>query len=336
MTAMSFPDWMPEDKPAPWPKGKSQRLVGSGQTLYHGGVTCVDPATGKFVKGIGTDPTLVAYGFLEHWADDGIVDNSADAFTEEVFVASDCRLMTFTGTSLTDAHEGATAFIVDDQTMSLSSNSGVRPVGGKILEVVSATSAYVWIHPDLSIILANKTALISSQAQLDVPLASFVDADGDPIAKFSSASSPTYGFTLVDSKSLAIRWNNDATPGTALGRVNLPQDLDDAAPIVLHFLCSKSGATVGDATTLTIAAYFQTVAALHDADADCGGVTNALTGNATAKTVAELTRSIAAADVPPAPCSLTFTVTPTAGLLATDDLLLHACWVEYTRKPLTA
>lgn len=178
--------------------------------------------------------------------------------------------------------------------------------------------------------------LKTAQAHLPIPLTSFLDADGDPLAKFVSAASPTFGFNLADSKALNLRWNNDATPGTALCNVALPQDLDDTAAIVLHFLCSKSGATLGDATTLTITAFFQTVAALHDADADCGGVTGALVGNAAAKTVAELTLSIAAGDVPPAPCGLTFTVTPTAGLLGTDDLMIHAVWIEYKSKILTS
>lgn len=177
---------------------------------------------------------------------------------------------------------------------------------------------------------------LTAQAHLPIPLTSFLDADGDPLAKFVDAGSPTFGFNLANSEALNLRWNNDATPGTALCNVALPQDLDDTAAIVLHFLASKSGATIGDATTLTITAFFQTVAALHDADADCGGVTGALTGDATAKTVAELTLSIAAGDVPAAPCSLTFTVTPTAGLLGTDDLMIHAVWIEYKRKILTS
>lgn len=179
-------------------------------------------------------------------------------------------------------------------------------------------------------------ALKTTQAHLPIPLTSFLDADGDPLAKFTSESAPSFGFNLADSKALNIRWNNDATPGTALCNVALPQDLDDTAAISLHFLCSKSGATVGDATTLTITAFFQTAAALHDADADCGGVTGALVGNATAKTVAELSLTIAAGDVPPAPCSLTFTVTPTAGKLGTDDLMIHAAWIEYKPKLLAS
>ena len=68
-----------------------------------------------------------------------------------------------------------------------------------------------------------------------------------PEAAFSEAN-PTFGFNLADSEALNLRWNNHATPGAALCQVGLPQDLDESQPAVLEFLCSKSGATVGDAT----------------------------------------------------------------------------------------
>lgn len=335
MSAMSSPDWMPTCKPAPWPKVSSQRLPGSGQTLYHGALICVDSA-GKFVKGIGTDPTLVAYGFLEHRADDGVANNSADAFSGEVLVYSDVRLVTFSGTALTDAHEGASAFIVDDQTMSITSNSGTRPIGGQIVEVVSATSAYVHVHPVLSVLLAARVAAGSAQATIPVPFGGAMLAAGTPMAAFADNASSNPGVTLANSKAVALRWNNNGTQTAVwLPSIPMPQDLDDAADIVIHALASKSGATVGDATTFTFAAFFQTAAALHDADTDCGGASSALTGDATAKTVAEVTRTIAAADVPAAPCVLSLSVKPTDGTLGTDDAMIHAIWIEYTRKPLT-
>lgn len=172
----------------------------------------------------------------------------------------------------------------------------------------------------------------TANACMHIPLTSFLDADGDPLAKFASAGTPTFGFNLADSEALNIRWNNDATPGTALCQFSLPADLDDAQDAYLEFLCSKSGATVGDATTLTITAFITKDGDLHDADADCGGVTGALTGNATAKTLKALSRTIGNADIPAAARSMTFTVTPTAGLLGTDDLMLHSVRFRYHRK----
>jgi hypothetical protein len=61
-----------------------------------------------------------------------------------------------------------------------------------------------------------------------------------------------------------------------------------------------------------------------------------MVGTATAKTVAELTLSIAAGDVPAAPCSLSFSIKPTNGLLGTDDVIIHDMWFEVTRQLLTA
>lgn len=176
------------------------------------------------------------------------------------------------------------------------------------------------------------TDATTSEASIPIPLTSFLDADGDPLVKFVNAASPTFGFALVDSEALCLRWNNDASPGTALCQVTLPEDLDADAAMVLEFLCSKTGATVGDATTLTITAFLTAPGALHDADADAGGVTGALVGNAAAKTTALLSRTIAAADIPDGAHTMTFTVTPTAGTLGTDDLCLHAVRLRYKRK----
>lgn len=179
---------------------------------------------------------------------------------------------------------------------------------------------------------ALETDAATANASMSIPLASFLDADGDPLAKFVSAASPTFGFNLADSEALNLRWNNDATPGTALCQIAIPKDLDDTANAYLEFLCSKSGATLADATTLTIAAYIVAEGNLHDADANCGGVTAALVGDAAAKTTDKLSLTIAAADIPSGAESMTFTVTPTAGTLGTDDLMIHAVRLKYTRK----
>lgn len=172
----------------------------------------------------------------------------------------------------------------------------------------------------------------STQAQINVPLASGILAAGTPLAAFADNASSNPGITLADSKAVGVRWNNNGTQVAVWYGVALPQDLDDTADIVLHALVSKTGATVGDAVTLTFAAFFQTVAALHDADTDCGGASSALTGDATAKTVTELTRTIAAADVPAAPCALSLSIKPTNGTLGTDDAIVSGLWIEYKRK----
>lgn len=198
------------------------------------------------------------------------------------------------------------------------------------------TSQAATIATHTTQIAASLTDRTTVNQIMPIPLTSFLDADGDPLAKFVSEAMPTFGFNLADSEALCLRWNNDANPGTALCQVTLPKDLDDTAPAYLEFLCSKSGATLADAVTLTVAAFIVAAGDLHDADADCGGVTGALTGDATAKTTAVLSLTLAAADIPANARSMTFTVTPTAGLLGTDDLLIHQVQLRYKRKVQTS
>lgn len=239
-----------------------------------------------------------------------------------------------------------TAFLVDNQTVALTSNAGARGIAGIITEV---RDGLVWVYqgPHVAGLIAIAASEVSdvdslqadavtANAIMRIPLTSFLDADGDPLAKFVSAGSPTFGFNLADSEALNLRWNNDATPGTALCQIALPPDLDDTAAAQLEFLCSKSGATVGDATTLTITAFIIAAGDLHDADANAGGVTGALVGNAAAKTTALLSLTIAAADIPASARSMTFTVTPTAGTLGTDDLMIHDVRLRYKRKLLAS
>jgi len=244
---------------------------------------------------------------------------------------------------------GKVCFVVDDQTVALTNGTDTRAIAGLITEVRDGRP-YIWMGPHVAalLIIAASEASQVDTAQVDidalqadaatanayvhVPLTSFLDADGDPLAKFVSAGTPTFGFNLADSEALNLRWNNDATPGTALCQLSLPPDLDDSAAAQLEFLCSKSGATVGDATTLTCTAFILAAADLHDADANAGGVTDALVGNATAKTTKKLTLTIAAGDIPADAHSMTFTVTPTAGTLGTDDLMVHSVRLRYTRK----
>lgn len=244
---------------------------------------------------------------------------------------------------------GKVCFMVDDQTVALTNGSDTRGIAGLITEVRD-DQVFVWQGPHVAalIVIAASEASQLDTAQVDIdalqadavtanavmhiPLTSFLDADGDPLAKFVSAGSPTFGFNLADSEALNLRWNNDAAPGTALCQVNIPDDLDDTADAQLEFLCSKSGATVGDATTLTLTAFIIKPGDLHDADANAGGVTDALVGNAAAKTTKLLTRTIGNADIPAGTGrSMTFTVTPTAGLLGTDDLMIHAVRLRYKR-----
>ncbi|GMV19454.1 MAG: hypothetical protein AMXMBFR56_76780 [Polyangiaceae bacterium] len=162
-----------------------------------------------------------------------------------------------------------------------------------------------------------------------IPLKFVTKLNGTPIPDFTNEAQPSMGYDLADSESEAIRWNNDAAPGAVVGGFEVPSDRRPNTPMTVCLLASKSGATVGDTCPFTLGVFFQTVGALHDADADAGGDTTALVGGAPAKTVQKATRAIASADIPAPPAKCTVTCKPKATKLGTDDAFLHEAYVEY-------
>jgi hypothetical protein len=330
----------------------------AANVLILGGTIVCRNATGYAVVGVDDNNALPAVGLAAADIDNRTTAPSGGAAgAENVEIIYGVHELFFTGSTPVP---GQVVYVVDNQTVSLDSDSGTRGIAGYVSEVVG-TSVYVQMGPTIAgqIVIAAAEAADLDQAQLDinavearalalevdaatanawihVPLNSFTADDGTPLAKFADAGTPTFGLNVADSETLCIRWNNDATPGTIRGQVALPPDLDDAAAITVEFLASKSGATLGDATTLTLASYLLSEGDLHDADTAVASVTNALVGNAIAKTTDVLTATIAHGDVPVGARSLVFTVTPTAGKLGTDDLLVHAVGIRYTRKVQTA
>ena len=256
----------------------------------------------------------------------------------------------YTGTA---PKPGQVVYAVDNQTVSIDSDTGSRGIAGYCTELTDGL-CYVWMGPHVvaQIVIASAEASQLDQAQADIdalqanaltasgtiniPLTSLTTSDATPLGKFASEAAATFGLNIADSEALCVRWNNHATPGTALACVGLPPDLDDTEDVLIEALVSKSGATVGDATTLGIAAYMIAAGDLHDSDANCGGTTDAVVGDATAKTTDTLTLTISAANVPANARLLNLAITPTAGTLGTDDLLLHELRVRYTRKLLAA
>jgi hypothetical protein len=179
----------------------------------------------------------------------------------------------------------------------------------------------------------------TEQAFLPLAVRSFYLAAGTPLAAFADGAVATPGLALDDSEAAGVRWNNHATPSAIWGSVTLPADRAPNTDVIVHIKAAKTGATVGDATTFTVGAFFHPVSALRDADATAGGASSAMTGNAATKTVQKVTRTIAAADIPnPSttdPCaSLSLSLKPTDGTLGTDDVTVYAVLLEYTRQDL--
>lgn len=179
----------------------------------------------------------------------------------------------------------------------------------------------------------------TEQAYFRLRIMEFTLAGGTPLAVFADGASPTPGKALDDSESVGVRWNNHATPAAIWGRLELPADRKPNTDVIVHFKASKTGNTVGDATTFTSTVFFQPVGALRNADANAGGVSDAIVGNATSLTMQKVTRTIAAADIPnPSatdPCATaSISIKPTDGTLGTDDITLAEAIVEYTRQDL--
>ena len=159
---------------------------------------------------------------------------------------------------------------------------------------------------------------------------------GAPLAVFADGDSAVPGSALVDSKAFGVRWNNHGTPNAIATSFQIPPDADITANMVLHLRASKTGATVGDAVTFAVEAYNQVAAALHDADANFGGTSGAMTGNSTAKTIQNVTLTLALANLAAYPASVTLSIKPTAGTLGTDDLVFHGARIVYQKKLLTS
>ncbi len=246
---------------------------------------------------------------------------------------------------------GKVCYMYNDFTVALTSDTDARGIAGFVTEVRDG-QVYVYMGPHVAglIVIAASEAsqLDTAQTEIDalqldaattnasfyIPLTSFLDADGDPLAKFVAGNTGVPGFNLADSEALNLRWNN--YPGnaglTVWTQCALPLDLDPAADMVVQFLCSKSGATIGDATKITYAAYIISEGDLHDGDVVVTGDTAALVGDATAKTTDMLSATIGAADVPVGAMSMTLSIFPKSGTIETDDFMIHAVRVKYTRK----
>jgi hypothetical protein len=61
-----------------------------------------------------------------------------------------------------------------------------------------------------------------------------------------------------------------------------------------------------------------------------------MTGDATAKTVAHLTLTLALANLAAYPAAMELTLQPKDGTLGTDDVILLGAWILYTKKLLTS
>jgi hypothetical protein len=226
--------------------------------------------------------------------------------------------------------DGMLAVVLGDQTMWVFDKDSVAAEAtGKVRQPASGDGR--WLKSGANV----TTSLTSSQAHIDLDPQDFILLTGAPLAIFADGASAVPGTAVVDSKASAIRWNNNATLDAIMTSFRVPADMDITANATLTIFASKVGATLADAVTFDVGAFNQVVGALHDADADFGGTSSAMTGNAATKTIQSVTRTLALANLAASPASVTLTIKPTNGTLGTDDLVFLGARVTYTSKLLT-
>lgn len=330
--------------------------MNEGIKTFYAGVALEKRRRVKIKAGTVLDPPEVEYaGAGEDYI--GVTEYGQETVGEFVAV----RLCTFPGTfdiecavsvaiaRGTVLYGAANGKVSDASSGSAQGISLEAAVDGAIIEcamwnVKSTTAATVSIA-DAGNFTATATveaalaeiyqSLLTAKGVVVIPTPGF-SAAGVALAAFTSEDAISCGY-CVTAKGLGIRWNNHATPGPAVGsKVIVPPDADVTANATLHILAAKTGATVGDATKFTVAAYNNVVDAAYDADASFGGDTGAMVGDDTAKHIQHLTLTLALADLAAYPAAIELTFKPKDGTLTTDDVILLAAWIEYKKKLLTS
>lgn len=339
------------DRKAPYAEGFEWPIpVGASKEIFAGSLVVVDGTTGYAEAGSDAAGKIFVGVAREH-----VKDVSGVEGTESVIVRRR-GLFLFAIAAATQANVGDAVFIVDDETVGLAATTTNDIYCGVIAAIKSATEVWVDIYPallqtDVATHIADTSGahsasaisiadaggfteqdeaeaalqeiyqdLISAQHVIPAPIGAFVGEDGTALTKFTAGATP--GFQQLADKEVVLAWDGNATPGAAAVVIPFVDPaIDDSADVVVHFLAKMAGAT--DTPVVAFEAYFGA------GDADCAGTDPEITGGTT---LTEYTMTIAAADVPAAPSSLTLVLTPTAGQMDTDELHLYALWLEVTRK----
>jgi len=338
--------------------------VDDGDTIYGGAFVCAN-ADGYLVDGADESGLIFMGVSLEQ------KDNSSGL--DGALVCQIRRrglIKAILDTAITQANVGDNVFLVDDQTVDLTANVTYNIFCGIIAEYIDTTHAWIDIEPAIkqadvathiadaagahaasAISIADAGAftvqteaeaalqeiyqsLLTAKGIINIPMPVITNA-GVALAVFGDATDPLPGF-CVTAEGLGIRWNNHGTPTPVGTKVMVPPDMDVTANAVLHILAAKVGATEGDATKFTVEAFNNVVAALYDADEDYGGDTDAMTGDATSKTVQHVTLTLALANLAAYPAAMELTLQPKDGTLGTDDVIMFSAWIEYKKKLLAA
>lgn len=321
-----------------------REINSAGETMIYGTVGTVAIEKGHMVAQLAADGTIVAAGTALSGPCIGVAQHSA-AIGASIIIETNGVYVFENGTAgdacTAATLHGYTVYCFNSYTVYDNSAGGTLFSAGQYMGLNADGKVKVKITPgfiaaadtDINLLQASG---ISAAAAMPVGILGARLVGGTVLPAWvddGAASSP--GIIVVNSKAFGIRWNNHGTPTAVWTQFVMPDDIDTAANATLEFLVSKIGATVGDAVKITASAFNNVATALHDADADFGGDSSALVGNATSKTITKLTLSLTAANLAAAGSVVSLSVKPKDGTLGTDDAILHGINLVYKRKLLT-
>ncbi len=328
-------------------------MYNEGKKAYTAGAALAEKRRVKIKAGTTTTPPEVEYsGAGEDWI--GVTEFAVESGapvtiklkngpgTYEIECAVDSAIAR--GTVLYGAADGKVSDASSGSAIGYANEPGAtgQQIEVVLHNVVSTTAATVSIADAGSFTETTTVEAALAEIYQDLKTAQYTIApvamrneDGTDIGAF--ADGVTDGWTQLSNKTQALRWNNGETPTDFMASFVMPQDLDDAAAVVLHLMGAivKAGADEVDSPVFTVEAYFETAGADPGADTNCGGESGEFLTTAGAAWQ-EKTLSIAHGDVPAAPCVLTIVFHPKDGQLPADDFVLLPPWLEVTRKILTA
>lgn len=205
-------------------------------------------------------------------------------------------------------------YVVDNQTVSLDDNDGLRGVAGIVTEVRNG-KAFVYVGPVAC-----------------APFAAFESLDLGAFRLNTGAALAAYSVGVNDgiaiSEGVQYVWEaNPVAADTIWSGLALPADVDLTLPISVMLLVSRTG--TNDEVPVTVGAYLHQEGEAITATTDIGGSTAASTAATTLTDL--LTYDLDPADYPAAPRLLSLSLLPGAALDA-DIFNLHAVGVAYVRK----
>ena len=135
----------------------SADLLHAAQTVWQGGVACIDLADGLVRKG-ASSMTLVPIGL---YVENEVVASGGSALVQ-LFKAGNCVWMTNSGSDAVDANDvGKLCYLADDDVVAETSGTQTRPVAGRVKKVDASKGVLVEFR-DRSSMTSALTALTDS------------------------------------------------------------------------------------------------------------------------------------------------------------------------------